>query len=235
MKNIPMWKYTHEIQKLVHLADINFLVCKEIYHFLPKDRIKANKFLLLSANNAFNEAVSILHTLLCSTKEEELTIKPLLKEIIEKEKSSSLNSLIVDKKLKQFIDKITKDYPLSNYFTYDFLFHGDNRLIGDILSELRKKKRQSGLEDLNILKTEFESKNFHKIRHQSTAHKNKLLKDPSGSIDLYLKYAVIDELGKIVKNLRIQSYFWFDYQLQNPFFSTTNDLEAILELYKVEI
>jgi len=233
MKQISESKCLYELQKLIYLADINFLVCKKIYDFLPKDRMRVNKFLLLSANNAFNEVVGIIHTLLCSTKDEELTIKPLLEEIIKKEKNVIFS--ITSAKVNQFFQKILEDYPSPDYYSYTFLFKNDERLIGDIIAEIKKKKRQSGLEDLDILKKEFENGDFHKIRHQSVAHKNKLLKNPSGAVDLYLKGAVINELGKIIKKLRILSYFWFDYELKSPYFPTVNDLEIMLKLQKIKI
>lgn len=226
MKNIRTYKYLSEVQKLIYSADANFLVCEKIYELLPVDIIKANMFLLLSANNAFSEAVEILHTLLCSTKQEELTIKPLLEEIIEKEKSVS--SSIEDKRLNQFLQKISEDYPSPDYFSYAFLFEHDKRLIGDILADIRKKKRQSALIDFESIKTEFEKENFHKIRHQSAAHKNKLLNNPAGATDLYLKDGYIERLGVIVKKLRINSYFWFDYEIQNPNNKTISDLEFLV-------
>lgn len=226
MTTIPTWKYLSEVQKLIYLADINFLVCEKIYESLPTDRIKANKFLLLSANNAFNEAIEILHTLLCSNKKEELTIKPLLEEIINKEKSISVS--MEDKKIDEFVKKISEDYPCPDYSIYTFLSDNDERLIGDILSDICKKKRQLGLKELEEIKKEFEQNNFHKIRHQSAAHKNKHLSDPAGATDLYLKDDYIKNLGTVIKKLRISSYFWFDYELRNPNYQTICDLEIFL-------
>lgn len=220
------WKYLSEVQKLIYLADTNFLVCKKVYDLLPKDRIKANKFLLLSANNAFNEAIEILHTLLSSNKKEELTIKPLLDEIINKEKSVSVSA--EDTKINEFVEKIFKDYPYPDYFSYIFLSDNDERLIGDILADIRKKKRQSGLKDLEEIKKEFEQNHFHKIRHQSAAHKNKHLTDPAGATDLYLQDTLLEKLGVIVKKLRINSYFWFDYEMRNPNEKTIYDLKLLL-------
>ncbi|OGY48056.1 MAG: hypothetical protein A2663_03220 [Candidatus Buchananbacteria bacterium RIFCSPHIGHO2_01_FULL_46_12] len=218
------------MQKLIYLADTNFLVCKKIYESLPSDGIKANKFLLLSANNAFNEAIGILHTLLCSTKKEELLIKSLLEKIIEKEKSDSI--FINDEKISQFFQKISDDYPYPDYSSYTFLSIADGRLIGDILADIRKKKRQSGLTNLDEIKTEFEKENFYKIRHQSVAHKNKQLNDPAGATDLYLKDDYIEKLGVIVKKLRLCSYFWFDYELRNPNDKIICDLEILVNSLK---
>jgi hypothetical protein len=69
MSNIP-FKFKYDILSLIYPADINFLICEKVY----SEVINKNKehdyyrFLLLSANNSFNEAVSILHTLLYSKK-----------------------------------------------------------------------------------------------------------------------------------------------------------------------
>ena len=226
MKNIPKWKYKRGVQDLICLVDINFLVCKKIYDLLPKDRIKANSFLLLSANNAFNEAIKILHTLLCSTKQEELTIKPLLEEIVKKEESTIV--LIGDKKVNKFFQKIFEDYPSPDYFSYTFLSEDNNQPIGNILADISKRKRQSGLKDLDDIKKEFEDEDFHKIRHQSVVHKNKLFDDPTGTADSYLKENYIKNLGVIVKKLRINSYFWFDCELRNPKYKTIRDLELLV-------
>lgn len=230
MSQIPEWKYLSEVQKLIYLADTNFLVCKTIYDSLPDDRIKANKFLLLSANNAFNEAIEILHTLLCSTKKEELIIKPLLEAIVLKEESISIS--VPDEKVSQFYSRITEDYPDPDYYSYDFLSESDDRLIGDILADIRKKKRTEGVIDLEDLKTEFEKNNFHKIRHQSATHKNIHLDNPSGSTELYVKDELLNKLGELIKKLRINSYFWFDYELRNPYFQAINDLEKLITLSK---
>lgn len=223
MNNVPTWKYLSEVQKLIYLVDINFLVCKKIYESLPTDRIKANRFLLLSANNSFHDAIENLHTLLCSNKKEELIIKPLLEEIIEKEKS--VNVSVEGRKIDEFVQRVFQDYPNPDYLSYTFLLDKDDRIIGDILADARKKKRRTGLKDLGKIKQEFEQNDFHKIRHQSVAHKNKFLNDPSGSVDLYLKDGYIEKLEIIVKKLRINSYFWFDYELENPYYQVVHDLD----------
>ncbi|MFT4326046.1 MAG: hypothetical protein ACMXYK_00930 [Candidatus Woesearchaeota archaeon] len=219
-----------KVQDLIYLADINFLICQKIYESLPSDRCKANKFLLLSANNAFNEAIGILHTLLCSNKKEELTIKPILEEIINKEKS--INVSIEDEKIDEFTKKILEDYPSPNYCSYTFFLDNDQKHIGDILKKIRQKKRQSGLKQLEQIKNKFEKNNFHKIRHQTTAHKNKHLSDPAGANHLYLKDGHIQNLREIIKELRISSYFWFDFELQNPNYQTIHDLEKFKKILR---
>ncbi len=226
MKTIPIYKYLRATQDLIYLADINFLICQKIYKSLPRDRTKANKFLLLSANNAFNETIGILHTLLFSIDKKELTIKPLLEKIINEEKSTSIS--IEDKKIDNFVKKISEDYPYKNYSLCTLLSNNDKRLIGDILRDIRSVKRQSGLNDLETIKKEFEQNKFHKIRHQSVAHKHKFLDNPGGAANLYLKDSYIDNLGAIIKKLRINSYFWFNYELINPHDKILDNLALFL-------
>ena len=76
----PDWKILPNTMGLVYLAELNFMIIEKIYHELDHDNKKhpAYYFLAFSASNSFFESVNILYTLLCSTKKEELRIKPLL-------------------------------------------------------------------------------------------------------------------------------------------------------------
>jgi len=215
----------HKLMGLVNLAEIDFLICEKIYKEVLNDSIKAypagvekkigEDFLLLTANNAFDNAVSILHTLICSNKKEEIRIKPLLEEVLNNDKG--FKDSIPDEKLIIFIDKIYNNYPDNHSFEFNFLREGDDRPIGCIMSDLQKKKRLNDkLTGLYDLKNKFEGFKFHKIRHQLVAHKNKFLESPSGHANLYLKEEVIKNLGDIVKELKIDTYFWFNYSLDNP-------------------
>ncbi len=214
-----------KLMGLVNLAEIDFLICEKIYKEVLNDSIKAypagvekkigEDFLLLTANNAFDNAVSILHTLICSNKKEEIRIKPLLEKVLNNDEG--FKDSISDEKLIIFIDKIYSNYPNNNSPEFNFLTEDDDRLIGDIMSDLRRKKRLNDkLTGLNDLKNKFEGFKFHKIRHQLVAHKNKLLESPSGHANLYLKEEVVKNLGDIVKELKIDTYFWFNYSLDNP-------------------
>jgi len=214
-----------KLMGLVNLAEIDFLICEKIYKEVLNDSIKAypagvekkigEDFLLLTANNAFDNAVSILHTLICSNKKEEIRIKPLLEEVLNNDKG--FKDSIPDEKLIIFIDKIYNNYPDNHSFEFNFLREGDDRPIGCIMSDLQKKKRLNDkLTGLYDLKNKFEGFKFHKIRHQLVAHKNKFLESPSGHANLYLKEEVIKNLGDIVKELKIDTYFWFNYSLDNP-------------------
>lgn len=222
---------------LIYLAEINFLVCEKIYTDVLGDAIKkwpqgvkqkpGQDFLLLAANNAFFESISIIHTLVCSTKKEEVRIKPLLEAVIEKDRKSinRMTATVVDK----FVKQLSKDYPNPNYSDYAFLTRGDARAVGDIMADIRRKKRvDSGLKDLKALREQFEKYNFHKIRHQSAAHKNKLLESPAGAASLFIQADLIKKLGEIVKTLKINTYFWFDYQFGNPYSQTLASLEGIV-------
>lgn len=224
----PDWRYLPNVMNLVYLADIDFLICEKIYsdHVGRKPPHSSYDFLLLSANNAFNEAVKIIYTLILSTKKEELRIKPILDQVIKKEHGFSAS--VDAKKSQKFVENFRKDYPNPNYLGYSFLTEDDPRVVGDIVSDIRKNKLvKNGLEDFLKLKEEFEKYGFHKIRHQTIAHKNKNLLSPAGAANLLLKNELIENLGKIIKNLKINAYFWFNYQVSNPYGSILNSLDKI--------
>lgn len=216
----------NDLMMLVNLAEINFLICDKIYSGVLQDPIKASPtaakkeighdFLLLAANNAFNESVSILHTLICSTKKAEIRIKPLLEEVLKRDKD--VKNKISEDKVDKFVGRVASDYPRLDFLNYDFLTNDDSRQVGDIMGDIRKTKRLScGMNDLLELKSKFEEFGFHKIRHQTTAHKNKLLQSPAGHANLYLRDDLIKNLGEVIKDLKINSFFWFDYSLGNTF------------------
>jgi hypothetical protein len=156
-----------------------------------------------------------LHTLICSTKKEEIRVRPLLEEALARDSKSRNN--IPEDKVNQFIRRVDAEYPNPDFLNFDFLLDGENRLIGDIMNDIRKQRRLSnGLDDLKKLKGKFEKFGFHKIRHQLTAHKNKFLASPGGHSRLYLNVKLIERLGEIMKELKIGTHFWFDYALSNP-------------------
>ncbi len=226
MSNIP-FKFKYDIVSLIYLADINFLTCEKIY----SEVINKNKeheyywFLLLSANNSFNEAVSILHTLLCSKKDEEVRIKPALEEVVELQRG--LISKDSPEMFNEFIERIKADYPSPDFSEYDFLGQIGNR--GDIMAQFRViKTTEDGLNDFEIIKKKFEEYHFHKIRHQSAAHKNKHLEDPAGASQLVLKDDLIKKLGEIIKDVKIHSHFWFGYTLDNPNYSVLIALDKLI-------
>lgn len=69
----------------------------------------------------FNKAIAILRTLLFSIKQEELTIRPLLKKIIKNEKNVKFS--ISPEKVARFVKIFFEDYPSPNYSSYSFLFN----------------------------------------------------------------------------------------------------------------
>lgn len=227
-KQIPDWKQIQDPVKLVYLADINFLICKKIYENIDsQNRDDYYDFLLLTANNAFSESVSIIHGLLCSKKEEEIRIEPLLKKIIEKEKDSV--PIIDNKKIETYLQRVIQDYPDVDFGSYTFLQADDDRPIGNIMVDLRKKKRnQSGLADLIELRELFIKGNFHKIRHQAISHKNKYLDNPTASVIGMIYPEYIEKFEELVKKLRINCNIWFDYSLTNTFGTTIKSLESTL-------
>lgn len=231
-KHVPEWKEISDIVKLVYLADLNFMICKRIYEFIdPQNRDDFYDFFLLMANNAFNETVNIIHSLLCSKNANEVRIKPVLEKIVEREKVSI--PTVDDNKVEHLFKRIDKDYPAVDFNSYTFLKKDDKRPIGNIMEDLRKKKRNStGMEDLIDLKDQFEKENFHKIRHQAIAHKNKYLDNPAATAvgTIYPEY--IEKLGEIIKKLRINCHIWFNYTLVNTSIGAIKAFEEVLEKLK---
>lgn len=233
-KEISQSDYVYKIFQLVHLAEINFLVCQKIYKdYLNEKGRHENTFFVLTANNAFNESLSVLQTLICSTEKNDLKIKPALEKVIGNDKNSLAP---VDPKIEsQFIESIEKDYPYlgeSTFYAYkSFLLQSnepDNHL-GTVMAKIRRKKRvESGLADFQELKTKFEKFSFHKIRHHQVGHKHQDLKEPAGSANLLFQDSYINNLGEIIKDLKIKTYFWFDCPFGNPNYSMLDSLDEVL-------
>lgn len=226
---IPNWRYGAGVTDLIYLAEINFLICEKIYEEISSKQDDApDSFLLLTANNCFYESLGIIHTLLCSTKDEELRIEPYLRSELQKKKMPILG--IDEKKSQEFFKRVNKDYPHTNYLQYDFLFIDDNRLAGDIVADIKTKKTiESSLADLEKLKDKFEKSGFHKVRHQAGAHKNKHLDFPAGAANMELRKEYINRLGEIVKDLKIANYTWFNYVLENPLNEILNSLDKFTQ------
>lgn len=220
------------IVKLINLAEINLKVCEYIQGTL-KDEYKLsgkNKFLILASNNAFHQAVGIIHGLLCSTKREDIKIRSILENVLKKEIIVSYNAN-EQAEATALLEQILNDYPAIDYCSYTFL-NTDDQLIGDRLAFLRKLKRQDNflLNKLKELKKQFENDDFHKIRHQTVAHKNKKLIEPAGAISLLVKKEYIPKLKKIIVELKvIVNYFGFDYALENNNSDVLTFLKDFLE------
>lgn len=226
------WKYVGNIMDLVYLAETDFLICEKTYRFLNSN-LSNRDFFILSANNGFNESIGIIHTLICSSKKEELGIEQVLREIIDKDKKNSIPKL-KNEQVDAFVKFIEVNYPNPDYSQFDFGKDATSQ-IGNIMADLKKIKRiTSGLDDLKALKNKFESYNFHKIRHQTVAHKNKLLQAPAGAASLLLKDDLIKKLGEIIKILRINCYMWFDYELSNPYNSILASLDNVITMNKIK-
>lgn len=229
MSNNKKYQSEIKIAKLVYLAEINFRVCQKIYRDYSDNNNK-NTFLILAANNAFCESVSVLHTLLCSTEKNDLKVLPVLEKVVENDKKTSV---VIDSRIvNEFIQIIEKNYPCLDssvwYSCKAFLIKPieSESYLGDIIANIRKQKRvESGLSDFQQLKNNFEKCNFHKIRHHQISHKHMNLKEPAGSTSFLLSNIHINNLEKIIKQLKINTYFWFDFDFINPYYSILNDLE----------
>lgn len=228
------WRYGAGVVDLVHLAELNFLLCKKIYEAIEnKQDSLGYSFLLLSANNSFYESIGIIHTLLCSTKEEEFRMEPYLKSEIEKKKAPTLP--ISNEKLEEFFKCVDRDYPHTSYLDYEFLTVDDDRLVGDIVADIKAKKTiESGMTDFKKLKDKFENYGFHKIRHQTAAHKNKHLDLPAGAASHELNKKYVNNLGGVVKDLTIDTYTWFNYELANPLQGTLDSLDKLISVSLVK-
>jgi len=203
---------------LIYLSEINLEVCKQIQKFVMVENrgvvTQRISFLVLVSSNAFFSTVGTLHTLLCSTKQNDIRLKPLLEEKIKNE-----HDIIYGTEEKEKADKLYnilfQDYPNINYSKYGFLEQG--KKLGDQLSSLRKIKRREGiLQLMKDAKKTFEENGFHKIRHHIIGHKNIYLKQVGGAEHYLIKEKYIEELDKTIKAMMLIVNFGFDYSLENP-------------------
>ena len=152
----------NDITSLIFLADISFLVCKKIYDkfSIPETYPAKSQFFIFSANSAFMQSISVLHSLL-EPLQEEINCKLLLKNIIDEEKPWTESITVSIDKVKQFETALRKDYPNPNYYKYNFLTKNDNRQIGNIIQEIKMIKRKDGLKDFERIKAKFKRYDFH--------------------------------------------------------------------------
>ncbi len=232
---IPQHLRHHKIVSLIHSAQVNIFVCRRIQQALEENgHINEPGFLVLASNNAFGAAVETLHALLDSNYGDELRIEPALVEIIRRDKKGRVNK-IPKAKVDRCYALIEKHYPNLDCYTVDFRFltdQLDTRLAGDILRDVDRTKRlSSGMKDLKELKERYRGHHFHDIRNWLIAHKN-ARQSFTGANRLLLKKSVLDALEKIIKELSIQSSFWFDFALANPDLKPTLlDLEKYIACY----
>ncbi len=234
-QEISQSNYIYKIHQLIHLAEINFLVCQKIYkdYLSLKGRHK-NIFLVLIANNAFEQSLSVLQTLICSTEKNDLKIESALEKVIENDKNSVV---CVDPKMEaEFVESIERDYPYLGEETFygykKFLLKDDepDNYLGGVMADIKRKKRvENGLKDFQELQNKFKKYSFHKIRHHQVGHKHQNLKEPAGSADLLFQDVYIDNLGDVIKDLKIKSYYWFDFPFGNPNYSMLDSLDEILK------
>jgi len=186
---------------LIYLSEINFEVCKKIQEFIMIENkgIHSQKmsFLVLTSNNAFYSAVGTLHTLLCSTEQNDIRLKPLLEEKIGDE-HNIIYTIEEKEKANKLYNGLFQDYPNIDYSKYKFLKQESK--IGDELLFLKKIKRKEDiLQLIKEVKKDFVDNGFHKIRHHIIGHKNIYLKQAGGADYYLIRDKYIKELDKIIK------------------------------------
>jgi len=200
---------------LTNLAEVNFQVCRDIQNTLRTAGLRVDgraSFFTLISNNAFNSSVEILCTLLCSTNSNDIRLRPLIREVITGEKQPVFTNQDLEKANKLY-NCLLQDYPNLD-FSYDFLSQ-TGEIIGDELARLKKIKRHHDiLEVFDEIKRGFESHNFHKIRHQSIAHKIINLEEPSGAQYLLLEEKYLKSLSEIIKQTKILVSFSFNCECE---------------------
>lgn len=207
-------QYKTSVQELVWLADTNFQTCSSLYKKLnQQDRSSYNKFALITANNAFDSAVIILRSLIESTDENELRFEPIIK-------SSTAHCYINDDcvlspKAKEYKEKVTLNYPNLNQ-NYLISLQTSSQQAGEVMKELNAEiVKKCGRVDFESLKKDFKDKGFVKIRHLVSAHKNKNIKYVSETDLVWLAPKHVSDLGVIVKDARLLSYFLCGWELVN--------------------
>lgn len=79
-------------------------------------------------------------------------------------------------------------------------------------SEIVEKSSRA---DLNNLRNKFSEKGFLKIRHLVSAHKNKNVQYVAKTSSSWLDSRHITDLGEIIKDTCLLSYFLCGYELHN--------------------
>lgn len=212
------------------LAEAIFFACKMIQEW--KDaagHVQTPGFLVLASNNSFDMAVGIVHGLVGSTEKADLQLEPLLVELIGD--GSGATELADDVSLLE--SQITAMYP--NLAVSPSMFTtGEGKWPGDVLKSLKRTHLvTAGLADLAEIKKDFEAGNFHKLRHQTIAHKNPAVLYPAGSVEMLMYPKVMATFGEVIKKLRIKAYLWFNWSPENPFMDPVlKDLKRILDCEK---
>jgi hypothetical protein len=199
-------QYITSVQELVYLADTNFQTCSSLYKKLnQQDRSNYNKFALITANNAFDSAVIILRSLIESTDENELRFEPIIKSSIDH--SYEKDDYVLSPKAKEYKEKMALNYPNPDY-DYLMSLQTSSKQAGEVMKELNAEiVKKCGRVDLEMLKKDFKDKGFIRIRHLVSAHKNKNVKYVSEPDSMWLAPKHISDLGTIVKDARLLSYF----------------------------
>lgn len=222
-KIISLDERIRKAQKLIHSAEVNFSVCRTIQEAKGTTHpFSRSDFLLLASNNSFDASVSILHTLLSSTDEKEIRLKPILQDLVAR---YTPVSLVSEEKIVQYRQILEEAYPdLYPVDCRSFMDPEDERYSGEFLKEIcRSSLVTTGLQDLENLRSQFEDSHFHRIRHELVAHKNSRQPHLGDTAGVFIKESALTSLGEIIKTLRINACFWLGYSPPNP------DLKGVLK------
>lgn len=207
--------YIYDVQSLVYLADTNFQICDSLYKKLrQQDLVDYNQFALITANNAFDCSVIILRSLIESTDDKEFRIEPVIDSVLAESGIQACDFELSDK-ARTYKEKITQTYPQQDY-DYLISLQTTDLPSGDVVKNLKNEiVEKCSRTDLDKLKSKFKEKGFHKIRHLVSAHKNKDVRYVTETNSSWLNPRHVTDLGEIVKDTRILSYFLCGYDLFN--------------------
>jgi hypothetical protein len=223
-------KYLQDLSGLIDLCEVNLLVCQKLYlEIIQLDNRNEVDFWRLAANNSFFEAISLLHTLLYSTKKEEITLRQGIALIIIKDKRQVILDLNEINIKDNFVRLVNEHYP-DNFFAMQYLHQAivHQREAGSFLQKIFSIERQKAQDELLELKQIFKEKKFNGIRHESSAHRNKFLLDPAGRVNLLLMDHLIIDALEIVRQMKIKSFFWFGYIHENRNMFILHQVENII-------
>lgn len=207
--------YIYGVQDLVYIADTNFQICDSLYKKLrQQDLVDYNQFALITANNAFDCSVIILRSLIESTDDKEFRIEPVI-DFVLAENGIQTGDFELSDKARTYKEKVTQTYPL---YDYDYLMSLQTTDLpsGDVMKKLNNEiVEKCSRTDLDKLKSKFKEKGFHKIRHLVSAHKNKDVQYVTKTNISWLDPRHVTDLGEIVKDTRLLSYFLCGFELFN--------------------
>lgn len=207
--------YVYSVQSLVYLADANYQVCASLYKKLHQQNLADyNQFALITANNAFDCSVIILRSLIESSDEKEIRIEPIIESFLDEGNISAEDCMLSDN-AKTYKERVSLMYPEKDH-DYLISLQTTSMFAGDVMKDLNNEiVAKCGRADLDNLKEKFKKKGFIKIRHLVSAHKNKDVQYVTKTNASWLDSKHVSDLGEIVKDTRLLSYFLCGYELPN--------------------